>query len=298
MQGLYPLRMNHQIKAIVNVGDDVTIAGLHISPDLDTVTYALSGLVDETKGWGISGDTFSFMEALKRLDAAPYMALGDMDLATHVYRTSRIQQGAKLEEVTTEISTRLGVRIDIIPATNDRLTSMVVVGGREVTFEEYFVRLKSEPFPEKVYFLGSASSRPPKRAVEAIRECDLLVIAPSNPVASISPILAVRGLYEEVAASQAYRIAVSPIVSGKTIKGPADKMLVSCGYEASVIGIARYYSGLIDGLVIDSVDSGLSDGVRRLGIDCFVTSTIMKDIESKVRLANDVMKFAGSHRPT
>src|SRR5579885_2616951 len=145
MQGLYPLRMNHQIKAIVNVGDDVTIAGLHISPDLDTVTYALSGLVDETKGWGISGDTFSFMEALKRLDAAPYMALGDMDLATHVYRTSRIQQGAKLEEVTTEISTRLCVRIVIIPATNNRFFFLVVRRARESTLLPYSMLFRPAP---------------------------------------------------------------------------------------------------------------------------------------------------------
>jgi LPPG:FO 2-phospho-L-lactate transferase len=292
MQGLYHLKDRHELSAIVNVGDDIELLGLRISPDIDTVVYALAGLVDEKRGWGLRGDTFNFMEMMKKLGSTPYLALGDMDLATHVYRSHDLKQGNTLDQVTRNIARRLGVEIEVMPVTNDRLITMVTLGREDISFEEYFIKSRPYREPERVFFIGSSTARPLPMAIERIRDSDLVIFAPSNPVASLMPILALKDVYVELARTAAYRIAISPIIGGRTVKGPADKMLRGCGFEASVTGVAKIYTGLIDGIVIDKDDISSVDEIKSLGLDCLVTNTVMKDQETKEKLAREVVEFA------
>ncbi len=287
------MRDGPALSAVINVGDDQDILGLRLSPDIDIVTYTLAGLVDESKGWGIRGDTASFMSFSERLGAKPYLMLGDADLATSVYRSYRLGQGGSLEQVTDEVRRALGVGCPLFPVTNDRLTTMVLTETGWVPFEEYFVKYGSRPEVRGIRYAGSATARPAPSALEAVRLCDALVICPSNPVASVGPIAAVPGVRSQVAKGAAYRLAVSPIVSGKTVKGPADKMMSSLGFEASPLGVCSFYEGLLDGIVIDERDSGLREEIRRRGTDCYVTDTMMFSHEDKVRVASEVTKILG-----
>ena len=265
------------LTAIVNVGDDVELHGLHISPDLDTITYTVAGAIDPERGWGLGGETWHAMEALARYPKArAWFNLGDRDLATHLYRTDRLRAGATLSEVSTEIADAWALGMRLLPVTDDRLQTRVTIADEgEIGFQEYFVQRHHDVAVESIRFDGAAASAPAPGVLEALAEARRVVIAPSNPLVSIDPVLAVPGLREAVVARRADGVAVSPIVAGAALKGPADRLLRELGHDASVIGIARLYAPLVATLVIDEADAEHAGAVEAEDIRCVVAPTIM-----------------------
>ncbi len=273
-----------EVTAIVNVGDDLELHGLCISPDLDTVTYTLAGEIDPERGWGLVGESWQAMETLGRLGGDRWFNLGDRDLGTHLYRTARRAAGVPLHEVTREIARGWGVEVSLLPVTDDELRTRVTVldpapdGGtieHEVAFQEYFVQRRHDVPVRGVRMVGAAEARPAPGVLEAIDGADRVIIAPSNPIVSIGPLLAVPGVREAVARRVDDVVAVSPIIAGAALKGPADRMLTDLGYESSVVGVAKLYAGLASTLVIDEADADLALDVDALGIRCVVAPTIM-----------------------
>jgi LPPG:FO 2-phospho-L-lactate transferase len=276
------------------VGDDEEVFGLHVSPDVDIMTYALVGIVDESKGWGVSGDTFSCDSFLRQLGEKPWLLLGDRDLAVNIVRTDLLKRGLRLSEVTRRMAEALGARQRIIPATDNALTTVLYTDAGPMTFEEYYVREAQRPTIGAVAYSGSGFAEPAPGVIEAIEGADMIIFAPSNPVASIQPILSVRKIRAAVARSSAFKVAVSPIVAGRTVKGPADKMMRALGYEVSPVGVASFYGGLLDCMVIDTADEGLKDRVSSLGVLAVVRDTLMTDLDSKVRLAESLVGLGSS----
>jgi len=291
LQGLVNVVEPRDVTAIVNVGDDVDVMGLRISPDLDIATYTLAGLVDESKGWGFRDDAFRALSRLRNYGADVWMALGDEDLATHIYRTYRLAGGARLSEVTDEIRARLGVASRIVPATDDRVTTLVrLAGGSTVSFEEYYVRYGFRPRISGVTYSGCSSAEPAPGAVEAIESADAVIIAPSNPIASVMPILCI-GEIAKAMRNRKRRIAISPIVGGRAVKGPAVQMMADLGMEPSPVGVAKFYRGLLDAIIIDSRDAGLSARVEsEAGIRSFTADTMMVSADAKRRLAEFTLR--------
>ncbi len=277
------------ITVIGNVGDDIEQHGLWVSPDLDIVTYTLANWVDREKGWGIAGDTFETLRQLKKFGIDTWMNLGDRDLATHIVRTQLRREGKRPTEIARLIAAQAGVCVDIIPPTDDYLQTQVDVDGGTVSFQEYYVRLRCEPEPLRVHYAGAADARATPEALEAIKTADLILIAPSNPLASIGPILAVSDIRTALAQASAKRCAVSPLIGGKTLKGPADRMLKNAGFRADPAGIADYYQGLIDHLWVDKIDCDFADSVLKRGICPRMTSTVMNDAEDRRRLAQQIL---------
>jgi len=265
------------LTAIVNVGDDVELHGLHISPDLDTITYTVAGAIDPERGWGLSGETWHAMEALARYpQARAWFNLGDRDLATHLYRTDRLRAGATLSEVSAEIAEAWELGMRLLPVTDDRLqTRLTVTGEGEIGFQEYFVQRHHEVVVESIRFDGADVSAPAPLVLDALADARRVVIAPSNPLVSIDPVLAVPGLRDAVVARRVDGVAVSPIVAGAALKGPADRLLRELGHEASVVGIARLYAPLVATLVIDEADAQHAGAVEAEGLRCVVAPTIM-----------------------
>lgn len=285
LSGLVQVHPAADITAIVNVGDDLELHGLHVSPDLDTVVYTLGGEIDPDRGWGLRGETWKAMETLGRLGGDAWFNLGDRDLGTHLYRTGRLLAGATLTQVTAEITSGNDVEVRVIPVTNDRLRTRITVadpdpaGGEphvhEVAFQSYFVaRAHSVPVTG-VRFDGAEHASAAPGVLDAIRQAQRVVIAPSNPIVSIDPILAVPEVREAVTARRADTVAVSPIVAGAALKGPADRMLTELGFEASVVGVAQYYAPIAATLIIDTADADLADGVEAAGLRCIVCDTVM-----------------------
>lgn len=299
------LKMVHpatDICAIVNVGDDLELHGLSISPDLDTVTYTLAGAIDPDRGWGLAGETWQAMESLARLGGESWFNLGDRDLGTHLYRTDRLGHGDTLSDVTADITKGFGVDVRIIPVTDDRLRTLVTIVEpgddhnaprlREVAFQRYFVERAHSVPVHSVRFDGAEEAKPAPGVLDAVRDAARVVIAPSNPIVSIDPVLAVPGVRKAVQARRADTVAVSPIVAGAALKGPADRMLTELGFEASVVGIARYYADLAATLVIDRADAALKSAVEETGIACIVTDTIMSEPEVAASLGRVVIDGA------
>ncbi len=279
-----------KLTIVSNVGDDEEVFGLHVSPDIDIVTYALVGLVDEAKGWGVAGDTFSCDGFLRLLGERPWLLLGDKDLAVNIARTNLLKQGARLSEVTRRIAEALGARHRIIPVTDSRLTTMLYTDAGPMTFERYFVKEGQMPAIDGVAYSGSGFAEPAPGVIEAIEDADIIVFAPSNPVASIQPILSVRKVWTSVLRSTAFKVAVSPIIAGRAVKGPADKMMRSLGYDASPVGVAEFYDGLIDCLLLDRADQMLKGDVSSTGVKAIVDDIMMPDVAAKVRLGESVLK--------
>ena len=264
LAGLVQVVPPSEITAIVNVGDDVTLHGLAISPDLDTVTYTLAGAIDPERGWGLEAETWSAMEMLGRLGGERWFNLGDKDLGTHLYRTGRLAEGPTSPTVTAEITRAWGLELRLLPATNDPLRTFVTLpdeGNVEVGFQEYFVRRQHDVAVSAVRFDGAESAQPAPGVLEAIAAADTIVVAPSNPIVSIGPVLAVPGILEAVKRRRDRTVAVSPIIAGAALKGPADRLLTELGHESSVIGVARLYEPFVSTLVIDEAGSGF--GRRR-----------------------------------
>jgi LPPG:FO 2-phospho-L-lactate transferase len=279
------------ITAIVNVGDDVELHGLHVSPDLDTITYTVAGAIDLERGWGLAGETWHAMEALGRYPrAVTWFNLGDRDLATHLYRTDRLRAGAVLSEVSAEIADAWGLGLRLLPVTDDRLQTRVTVAGEgEIGFQEYFVQRHHDVPVEAIRFEGADTARPAPFVLQAIASARRVVVAPSNPLVSIDPVLAVSGVRDAVVARRDDAIAVSPIVAGAALKGPADRLLRELGHEASVVGIARLYAPLVATLVIDEVDADHAAAVAAEGLRCVVAPTVMHGPREARALAEVVL---------
>jgi LPPG:FO 2-phospho-L-lactate transferase len=289
------------ITAVVNTGDDCSLHGLSISPDLDTITYTLAGAIDPERGWGLVDETWRAMESLERFEAvrpegsaaAPrWFNLGDRDLATHFYRTARLAEGASLTDVTNEIRRAWNVAIRMLPMSDDRLSTLVTVVGPdgdtdEISFQDYFVRLRHGVPVSSIRFDGTATLAEPAR--QALTEATSVVIAPSNPLVSIGPIRHLDGVDDLLAERRDRVVAISPIVGGAALKGPADRMLVELGHEPSVVGVARLYASIASVLVIDSVDAHHVAAVEATGMRCVVTDTIMSTPAISRQLALDTL---------
>ncbi|WP_069387783.1 2-phospho-L-lactate transferase [Cellulosimicrobium cellulans] len=280
------------LTVVVNVADDVELHGLAISPDLDTVTYTLAGLADEERGWGVVGETYAALEAMGRLGEDTWFTLGDKDLATHVVRTARLRAGAPLSAVTAQLAAALGVRPRVLPVSDDRVATLVDTPAGRLGFQEYFVGRRHADDVLGLVYDGIDAARPAPGVVEAVRDADVVVVAPSNPFLSVEPVLAVAGVREALAASRARRVAVSPIVGGRAIKGPAAQMLASLGHEVSALGVARLYAGLVDLMVVDQRDAHLADDVAGLGMRVLVTDTVMGGASGRERLAREILAAA------
>jgi len=286
LRGLVRVVDPGDVAVVANVADDLVLHGLHISPDLDTVTYTLGGGDNAETGWGLAGETWQAMDALDRYGGPIWFRLGDRDLATHLHRTGRLAEGVGLAQVTAEIAAAWEIGVRLLPATEDRLRTMVTLGdGTEVGFQEFFVGMRHDVPVAGVRFDGAASARPGPGVLEAITEAEVVVIAPSNPLVSIDPILAVPGVSEAVAARRSSTVAVSPIVGGAALKGPADRMLAELGHESSAVGVARHYRDLVGTMVIDVVDADLAPEVEAEGVRCVVTDTVMHTPEVAATLA-------------
>ncbi|MEM8922225.1 MAG: 2-phospho-L-lactate transferase [Actinomycetota bacterium] len=269
------------IVAVGNVGDDVELHGLHVSPDLDTITYTTAGAVSAERGWGLEGETWQAMGSLARYGRATgraldWFSLGDQDLGTHLYRTHRLAEGAALSEVTAEITATWGLGFRLLPVTDDRLRTLVTtVDEGEISFQEYFVGRQHNVAVTAVRFDGADAARPAPGVLDALAEAERIIVAPSNPVVSIDPVLAVPGVRDAIAARRDDVVAVSPIVGGKALKGPADRLLVELGRDASVVGVAEWYRELIGTLFIDTVDADDADAIAAVGVRPVVTETVM-----------------------
>ena len=293
LSGLVEVVAPEDVVGIVNTGDDTVMHGLTVCPDLDTVTYTLAGLVNPETGWGVAGDSFAAMEALERLGGATWFRLGDADLGTHLYRTARLAAGARLSEVTAEIASALGLGVRLLPMSDDPVrTRLLLRGGDEVAFQDYFVRLRHAVEVESVRFEGADAARPAPGVIEALEQAETVVVAPSNPVVSIAPILAVPGVAQALAARRAHVVAVSPIVAGVALKGPADRLLRELGDEPSALGVARRLAAVCGTLVVDAADAALAPVVEAEGLSCVVTDTVMASPERARTLARRVLEAA------
>jgi LPPG:FO 2-phospho-L-lactate transferase len=299
LRGLVEVVDPAEIVAVVNTGDDVVLHGLHISPDLDTVTYTLADAINPETGWGLSGETWAAMDALAAYGSGDlaWFRLGDRDLGTHLYRTSRLAAGVGLSQVTAEICRRWGVGVRLLPMSDDRVETRVTVAGVEIGFQEYFVGRRHEVAVEAIRFAGAEAARPSSGVLNAIATADLIVVCPSNPLVSIAPILAVPGVRDALAARRPDVVAVSPIVAGAALKGPADHMLTELGHDSSVVGVARLYAGFASTLVIDEADAGLAGEVERAGLRCVVAPTVMSGPAEAAALARTVISAGGRKAP-
>jgi LPPG:FO 2-phospho-L-lactate transferase len=288
------------VTAIVNTGDDLRLHGLAISPDLDTITYTLAGAINPTLGWGLDGETWSAMDALERFApvrpagsgaGATWFRLGDRDLATHLYRTHRLDEGATLTEVTAEITRAWNLALRLLPMTDQPVATRVeVVDEGEISFQEYFVGRRHSVPVRAVRFEGIDAARASEAALAALEHADTIVVAPSNPIVSIGPILALAELRGALEARRDDVVAVSPIIAGAALKGPADRMLTELGHEASVVGVARLYAPFTRVLVIDNADADQRDAVAAEGVEVVVTDTVMSSAEKAAALADAVLR--------
>jgi LPPG:FO 2-phospho-L-lactate transferase len=273
------------VTAVVNTADDVELYGLHVSPDIDTVTYTLAGAVDAERGWGLVDETWSAMAMLRRYGDDAWFNLGDQDLGTHLYRTKRRSQGATLSEVTAEIASAWGLGLEVLPMSDDRVQTRVVVDGQEIGFQDYFVKQQHGVAVSDIRFDGIEDAVTAPGVLERIGEADVIVIAPSNPLVSIGPILAVPGISAAMTSRRDDVVAISPIVGGAALKGPADRMLTELGHEASAAGVAELYAPFSSALVIDSVDEHHAEQIEAIGMRPVVTDTVMGNSEIAESLA-------------
>jgi LPPG:FO 2-phospho-L-lactate transferase len=279
-----------ELTVIGNTGDDIELHGLHISPDLDIAAYTLAGIADETKGWGIRGDTFHCLDALKTFSGSEWFNLGDRDLATHIFRTQLLKQGYSLTEVTKKICTALGLQTTILPMTDAKFETRIVTQKGTVHFEEYLVKDGAKDEVLGVEFFGADAAQAVPDVIHAIETAQRVVVCPSNPVVSIGPILSVKGIREALKRTEAVVVGVSPIVGGKPVKGPADKLLRGLGCEVSAFAVAERYADFLDVFVIDAVDVAEQSRIEKLGVKVVVADTLMRGLEDKVRLAKTVLE--------
>jgi LPPG:FO 2-phospho-L-lactate transferase len=287
--GLHDVIDQRDLTVIVNTGDDITLHGLKISPDLDIVTYTLAGIVDEAKGWGYRGETFHALKRLAAFGRINWFNLGDRDLATHIHRSAMLAEGKLLSDTAEAIRLALNVKTRILPMCDEPVPTMIDTAEGELHFQEYLVERRAEPVVRGIRFDGADKARPAKGVLEAVRDADRILICPSNPLISIGPILAVPGIREALRSRRESVVAVCPIVGGKSLKGPSDKMLAELGYEASALGVAKLYADFSGTFVIDPADKAQANGIRKLGMKVEVIPTVMRTRAQKRKLARSLL---------
>ena len=301
LSGLVRVVPPDSVTAIVNVGDDTVLHGLHISPDLDTITYTLAGMDNRETGWGVVGESWTVMEELTRLGGESWFRLGDRDLATHLFRTERLRAGDSLTEVTASITARRQIAVRLLPVTDDAVRTMLTLAvdtelgdaGTEVAFQDYFVRLHHDVAVRTVRFAGADDARPTPDVMEALAQAEQIVVCPSNPIVSIGPLLAIPGILTALVSRRQEITAVSPIVAGAALKGPAAHLMAELGTEPSVAGVARLYAPWAGTLVIDEADRTSARAVEAEGMRCVVAPTIMDSPERAAALARAVLDAGG-----
>jgi LPPG:FO 2-phospho-L-lactate transferase len=293
LRGLVRIHPAEQLVVIVNTGDDLRMHGLAISPDLDSVTYTLAGRADSERGWGLAGETWNVRDALVRLGEPGWFGLGDRDIATHLYRTRRLAEGATLSQVTAELCGRMGVAAHLLPMSDDRVETRVEVDGQDgpedLSFQEWWVGRQAREPVREVRFEGVAGARPAPGVLDALAAADGILVCPSNPVVSIAPILAVPGVVEAVQAATCGKVAVTPIVAGAPVRGMADKLLPAWEVEVSARGVAGLYADLVDAFVLDLLDADQAEDVTALGLRAVVAPTIMHTVEDAAALAKTAL---------
>jgi LPPG:FO 2-phospho-L-lactate transferase len=287
--GLYQVMDPRALTIIVNTGDDLVLHGLRISPDLDIVTYTLAGLVDPRKGWGFQSDTFHLLKRLSMFGRESWFNLGDRDLATHIHRTELFAHGKTLSQAAESIRTALGVKSHILPMSDKSIPTIIETSEGPLHFQEYLVKRRAEPVVRRIHFHGMASAHPAPGVLEAICDADRIVICPSNPLISIGPILALPRVREQLRARKDSVVAVCPIVGGKSLKGPSDKMMEQLGHEASAIGVARLYADFVGTMVIDRADKAQASRINALGMKTVVLPTVMRSLAQKRKLARSLL---------
>jgi LPPG:FO 2-phospho-L-lactate transferase len=287
--GLTSVMPPEDVTIIANTGDDIEMFGLRICPDIDTVTYTLAGVIDDRAGWGLRNDTFECLHNLASYGEDTWFNLGDKDLATHIFRTNQLRQGSSVSEITLEVCRRLGVRSTILPMTDEYTPTRVTTDDGEMHFQEYFVRRRCEPRVRSLRFDGIDSARPAPGVLDAITGADGVVVCPSNPFISIGPILGVPGMRDALVQTRAKIVAITPIIGGKALKGPAADMLRDLGHEVSAASVAAMYRDFLDIFIVDQSDSGLERDVLELGIEARLADTIMSSLEKKKELASFVL---------
>ncbi len=293
--GLHLVLPPGDLTIVANTADDTERHGLLVMPDHDAILYMLGGRFDDERGWGVAGETWAVMDELERYGEEAWFRLGDRDFATHIARGSRLRNGATLTEAVLDLQGAAGLSSAILPMTDEPVRTQVRTGEGWLDFQEYFVHRRQEPEVLEVRYAGVEQAGPSARVAEAFSGASAIVVGPSNPIVSIGPILALPGLADLIADARARGvpvIAVSPIVGGRALKGPADRMMASLGLEASAIGVARLLAGVIDGFVLDDLDRSMEAGIAAMGLRTLVTDTVMTGSEGRARLARDVLGFA------
>ena len=293
LQGLVQVVPQERITVIVNTGDDRDFYGLHVSPDIDIVMYTLAGIVDETQGWGIRNDTYNTMRQLTNYGNEGWFMLGDRDLATHIHRTNLLRQGKTLTEITDQLCNQFGLSLRILPMTDQSVSTHIQTPVGLLHFQEYMVQRKCADEVLDVVFVGASEAHPAPGILEAIKEAEAILLAPSNPIVSIGGILSIPGIHDALHEASGTVVAISPIVGGAPIKGPADKLMSGLKMEVSPAGVARCYRDFLDVMVIDEQDEQLLGSIEDLGIPAVATHTIMRDLGSKKALALKVLEVAG-----
>jgi LPPG:FO 2-phospho-L-lactate transferase len=281
-----------ELSVIVNVGDDTEQHGLLVCPDLDTILYTLAGLADTAQGWGVAGDTHTAMGMLERYGEETWFRVGDADLATHVHRARLMADGASLADATAAMAAALRVASHVVPATDDRLRTVIETDAGPIDFQTYFVKNRQADAVRGLRFDGAERARPSPAAEAALGEAELIVIGPSNPLVSIGPILAIPGYREALERARVPRIGVSGIVAGRAIRGPADRMLTTLGHEATARGVAALYTGLLDRFVIDEADAALAPAIAEMGMEPVVLPTVMRTDDDRAQLARAIIALA------
>lgn len=282
------------LTVIVNTGDDITMHGLEISPDIDIVTYTLAGIVNSATGWGFANDTFFALEKLKALGAPGWFNLGDRDLATHIFRTGEMRKGRALSQITDHVRRALGVKSRILPMSDSPVRTMIRTNRGLLNFQEYLVKHRARPVVRSIIFRGANSARPAPGVISAMRAAGTIVICPSNPLISIGPILSVRGIRAELHRQREKVIAVGPIVGGKSLKGPSDRMLRQTGHAKTAVGVARLYRDICGTMIVDQQDENLADAIRAFGMNVVTGNTVMNSLEDRENLARQVLSAAGT----
>jgi LPPG:FO 2-phospho-L-lactate transferase len=292
IEGLAAEIKSADLTIISNTADDYVFHGLQVSPDLDTITYTLAGMIDPAKGWGIKDDTFAALEQLRRLGADTWFKLGDRDLATHITRTRLFKEGHKLSAVTATICQMLGVEAKILPMSDDHVETRVNTPQGEISFQEYFVKYRWSPEVTALRFDGAERARPGPGVIEAIEGAAAIILCPSNPISSIGPILAVPGIRSALTEAAAPVVGVSPIIGTAAISGPAHKLMTACGKEASAFGVAQCYDDFLDRLIIDNEDRSLVRQIEKLHVEADLADIRMTSLADKRRLASEVLALA------
>jgi len=298
VDGLRQVVAPEELTLIVNTGDDLLWWGLYVSPDLDSITYVLAGLLSNERGWGVKGDTFFCLQSMGRLRQPIWFQVGDRDLAVHLLRSKLLAEGKTLSEATAEITCRLGVKSRILPMSDSRLETRIGTPAGDLSFEEFFVQRRYQDPVQSVHFAGAVDAEPAPGVVNAIMSADAILLAPSNPITSIGPILAVPGIREALRDARAPIVAVSPIVGGAPVAGPAGVLMASQGLPVSIAGVAQAYRDFLDVLVVDVRDANAAEELRATGLNVHCTKTIMRTAEDKAELARTVISFVAGKSAT